>query len=79
MDKVIIEIDNSICSDYVYEVLIKVEAKKTESYYQTSFNKNQQETAIKRCLKAVKIEEQNVQKITINALQRLGLSQITKK
>jgi hypothetical protein len=75
----IIEIDNTICSDYVYEVTMKVEAKKTESYYQTSFNKNQQESAIKRCLKAVKIEERNVQKITVKALQRLGLSQITKK
>jgi len=75
----IIEIDNSICSDYVYEVSMKVEAKKTESYYQTSFNKNQQESAIKRCLKVLKIEERYVQKISIKALQQLGLSQIKQK
>ncbi len=75
----IIEIDNSICSDYVYEVMVKVEANKNTSYYQTSFNKNQQESAIRRCLKVLKIEERHVQKITIKALQQLGLSQIKKK
>ena len=75
----IIEIDNSICIDYVYEVMVKVEANKNTSYYQTSFNRNQQEIAIKRCLKVLKIEERYVQKITIKALQQLGLSQIKKK
>lgn len=75
----IIEIDNSICSDYVYEVSIKVEAKKTESYYQTSFNRNQQESTLKRCFKTLKIEERHVQKISIKPLQKLGLSQIKQK
>ena len=74
-----IEIDNGICSDYVYEVTIKVKANKTESYYQTSFNINQQESTLKRCLKALKIEERHVQKISIKPLQKLGLSQIKKK
>lgn len=74
-----IDIDNTICHDYVYEVMVKVEANKNTSYYQTSFNKNQQESAIRRCLKVLKIEERHVQKITIKALQQLGLSQIKKK
>lgn len=63
-----IDIDNTICHAYVYEVMVKVEANKTESYYQTSFNRNQQESAIRRCLKVLKIEERHVQKITIKAL-----------
>ena len=75
----IIDIDNTICHEYVYEVMVKVEANKNTSYYQTSFNRNQQESAIKRCLKVLKIEERHVQKITIKALQQLGLSQIKKK
>lgn len=72
----IIIIDDAICDEYVYEVTIKIEANKTESFYQTVFNKKQPEVAINRAIKAAKIEKQHIKKVIITKIQRLGSSQI---
>lgn len=71
-----INIDDKICDEYVYEVTIKVEAGKVESFYQTTFNRKQVEVAVKRALKALKIEDYRVKRIIISPIQKLGKSQI---
>lgn len=71
-----ITIDEAICPDFVYEVMIKVEADKTESYYQTTFNLKQQETSINRAIRATKIDKMKVKKVSVRMIQKLGYSQL---
>ena len=75
MDKIKIIIDDAICDDYVYEVTIKIEANKSESYYQTTFSKRQPEVGINRAIKASKIEKHHIKKVIITKIQQLGNSQ----
>lgn len=72
----ITEIDKKITDEFVYEVTIKVEAAKLESYYQTTFNLKQPEVSINRAIRASKIDKERVKKITVTALQQLSYSQI---
>lgn len=71
-----ITIDDAICDDFVYEVNIKVEANKMESYYQTTFNRKQQETAINRAIRFAKIDKMHVKHVHVRLVQKLGYSQL---
>lgn len=74
--KAIVNIDESITDEFVYEVTVNVESKVATCCYQTTFNLKQPEISIKRAVKLSGIQDKDIIKITVTKISQLGFSQI---
>jgi len=69
----IIEIDETIDTDFVYEVEIQLFCNSDKKpIYRTTINLHQKDVSIQRAIKYLKLEKTEIKKVIITAVQQLS-------